>query len=324
MKNEALKAEVNTKMAAELEREEAEAKKRGISKWKWRGPTVEEKPELPGLLTVKPSHRTTRDRPKALGISYVDACETYRIGQEVEIECFRHLPQGCQVLINGIHRGIVHNKDYTARMRGGEFRKAFVQEIREDGVKGRIDLSFEKINYEDRMEECMERIMRVLRHCEGTLKVGDRTEPAVIRELFQMSKENFKKACARLWVCGLVGRLKQPEPQLFIKSRKYDMKEKLEWFRQRKKSGDAWAMVAQEFQPPEAERMKPKEPPRVFKWTMLPGAKFPRWLSINDHPMAKPRAKPTQAELETMEALKIPEDESVSDSVRTSNPHRAL
>merc|ERR1719494_831132 len=102
------------------------------------------------------------------------------------------------------------------------------------------------------------------------------------------------------------------------------MKEKLEWFRQRKKSGDAWAMVAQEFQPPEKQRMKPKEPPRVYKWTMLPGAKFPRWLAINDHPMAKPRAKPTQAELETMEALKIPENEEelVRNNFRTSNPKK--
>ena len=102
---------------------------------------------------------------------------------------------GCFVAVDGLYMGMIPKKEMVRKMRIGEEMDCRVTGIREDG---KLNLSIRKKAYLQIDEDSM-KIMNKLEECGGSLPYHDKSSPEEIREVFSMSKNEFKRAIGRLY-----------------------------------------------------------------------------------------------------------------------------
>ncbi len=113
----------------------------------------------------------------------------------VDLIVYRQTDIGYEVIINNIHKGILHNNEIYRNISPGDKFKGFIKNILPEN---KIDVAAGKPGYE-RVEDETEKIMRLLKENNGYLPYHDKSSPEDIYSFFSMSKKTFKMATGNLF-----------------------------------------------------------------------------------------------------------------------------
>jgi predicted RNA-binding protein (virulence factor B family) len=115
-------------------------------------------------------------------------------GQQVDLIIANSTELGFKAIINHSHWGLVYKDEVHERLSFGQSRRGFIKFVRADG---KIDLAL-KVEQETRDQYTM-KVVNYLNWHNGFAAANDKTDPAIIEELFGMSKKSFKKVISRLY-----------------------------------------------------------------------------------------------------------------------------
>lgn len=102
---------------------------------------------------------------------------------------------GAYVLIDGKYNGLLAQEEISGVPRIGDNIRARVQRIKSDG---KIDLTLNNRAHVE-LNNDADFIYKTLKDNGGFLKVNDKSDPRVIKKVFNMSKNQFKKSIGRLY-----------------------------------------------------------------------------------------------------------------------------
>lgn len=133
----------------------------------------------------------------------------YRQGQLVELLVWRPTEIGYQVIIDNQSAGLLHRQDLHRPLRIGQRLPGFIKQVREDG---KVDVMLERPGY-GRVDPLAQQILQYLAARDGFCALGDRSDPAAIRDTFGVSKKAYKMALGRLLKDG---RIRQDEQGIHL------------------------------------------------------------------------------------------------------------
>ncbi|HXR83286.1 MAG TPA: S1-like domain-containing RNA-binding protein [Hanamia sp.] len=117
----------------------------------------------------------------------------------VDLVVYRKTDIGYEVIINNIHKGILHNNEIYRNISIGDKFKGFIKKVFTDKSGNTlIDVAAGKSGYE-RVEDETEKILRLLKESDGYLPYHDKSSPEEIYSFFSMSKKTFKMATGNLY-----------------------------------------------------------------------------------------------------------------------------
>lgn len=116
-------------------------------------------------------------------------------GQEVDIMAYEQTDLGFSVIIDRRYPGLVYTDEVFEPLQIGDKRKAFVKRIRDDE---KVDITLRKPGYGAAVG-AMPTILNMLEQNDGFLPYHSKTDPEVIKDVFQMSKKVFKQAIGGLY-----------------------------------------------------------------------------------------------------------------------------
>ncbi|MCF6295489.1 MAG: S1-like domain-containing RNA-binding protein [Flavobacteriaceae bacterium] len=115
--------------------------------------------------------------------------------QEVDLIVSHPSEIGMNVIVNKKHSGLIFNDNIFQDLSVGDRLKGIVKKIRKDN---KLDISLGQVGYRN-IEPNAEAIIRELEDNSGFVNLTDKSSPEDIKEVFQMSKKNFKKAIGSLY-----------------------------------------------------------------------------------------------------------------------------
>lgn len=113
----------------------------------------------------------------------------------VTLLIYRRTNIGYEVIINNIHKGLLHYNDVFGDLGIGDKVEGFIKNILPEN---KIDVAIGKIGYE-RVESQTEKILRLLKENKGFLPYHDKSSPEEIYTFFGISKKTFKMAIGSLY-----------------------------------------------------------------------------------------------------------------------------
>lgn len=120
---------------------------------------------------------------------------TVRPFEKVKILVTHISEQGVNVIINGIHKGLIYIEDVFEDIRVGDYIDAYIKKIRPDN---KIDVVLQIPGYRS-IEPNANYILEELKEAGGFLNLHDKSDPKEIRNRLGMSKKSFKKAIGTLY-----------------------------------------------------------------------------------------------------------------------------
>ena len=120
---------------------------------------------------------------------------TVIVNEKVELLVFEKTELGVNVIINSSHIGLIYHNEIFQKIEIGEKLQGFIKNIREDN---KIDVSIQKQGYEN-IEPNAKKILLELENNKGFLALTDKSNPAHIKSVFEMSKKTFKKSIGSLY-----------------------------------------------------------------------------------------------------------------------------
>ncbi|MFT4697386.1 MAG: putative RNA-binding protein (virulence factor B family) [Flavobacteriaceae bacterium] len=123
--------------------------------------------------------------------------ETLTIKQYDEVNILvTHLTEkGANVIINGVHKGLIYIEDIFEDIRTGDRMKAYIKKIREDN---KIDVVLQTLGYKS-IEPNAQFILDELKTAGGFIALHDKSSPDAIKNLLGLSKKSFKRAIGSLY-----------------------------------------------------------------------------------------------------------------------------
>ncbi len=119
---------------------------------------------------------------------------------EVEILVTHITEKGANVIINGLHKGLIYMEDIFEDIRSGDRMKAFVKKIREDN---KVDVVLQTPGYRS-IEPNAEYVLEELNAAGGFMPLHDKSDPEAIKNELGISKKSFKKAIGSLYKSKLI------------------------------------------------------------------------------------------------------------------------
>lgn len=120
----------------------------------------------------------------------------YSVGAPVKALVYKHTDMGYKAIVDNLHHGFFYEGDLYSPLEIGEEITAYVRQVRADG---KIDLLLHG-GKDGRIDALAETIrMRLEIEPEQFLPLSDSSSPEAIRETFQCSKKDFKKAIGNLY-----------------------------------------------------------------------------------------------------------------------------
>jgi predicted RNA-binding protein (virulence factor B family) len=114
---------------------------------------------------------------------------------EVDILVTHLTEKGANVIINGIHKGLIYRDDIFEDIRTGDSIKAYIMKIRNDR---KIDVVLQTPGYRS-IEPNAQYVLDELRSAGGFLPFHDKSSPDEIKNGLGISKKSFKKAIGHLF-----------------------------------------------------------------------------------------------------------------------------
>jgi len=113
----------------------------------------------------------------------------------VDLVVYRQTDIGYEVIINNLHKGILHNNEIYRNISIGDRFEGFIKNILPGN---KIDVAAGKPGYK-RVEDETEKIIRLLHEHNGYLPYHDKSSPEDIYSFFGMSKKTFKMTTGNLY-----------------------------------------------------------------------------------------------------------------------------
>lgn len=107
---------------------------------------------------------------------------------------------GVFVAVDNRYSALIPKKEPAEGLKVGDWICARITEVKEDG---KLSLSIREKGY-IQMNTNAEKLLELLRNRGGSLPLGDKSDPEVIREITGMSKNEFKKAIGNLYKQRLI------------------------------------------------------------------------------------------------------------------------
>lgn len=124
-----------------------------------------------------------------------------QVGDEVSLFVADETDLGFKVIVNGKYQGLLYHNEVFRPLRLGDKLPGYVRTIRPDG---KLDLSLQRAGYDEALAAA-DQLLEVLQKApNGTLPLGDKSEPDDIYRRLGMSKKVFKKALGTLYKRGQV------------------------------------------------------------------------------------------------------------------------
>ena len=114
--------------------------------------------------------------------------------QKVDLIIANSTDLGYKAIINHSHWGVLYKNEVHQRLSFGQYKKGFIKHVRPDG---KIDLSLQ--GGQETRDKYAKIILNYLDKQDGFAPVHDKSDPALISDLFGMSKGAFKKAIGSLY-----------------------------------------------------------------------------------------------------------------------------
>ncbi len=141
---------------------------------------------------------------------HFDSDVTFQQAQLIEMLVWRRTEIGYLVIIDNCTEGLLHQQDIHRPVRVGQKLPGFIKQVREDG---KITVMLEKPGY-GRIDPLAQQILQYLESRDGFCALGDKSDPAVIKETFGVSKKAYKMALGQLMKAG---RIRQDEQGIYLK-----------------------------------------------------------------------------------------------------------
>ena len=118
----------------------------------------------------------------------------------VDLLVYRQTDIGYEMIINNMHKGILHTNEIYRNIAIGDKFKGFIKKIIADDKSEDtlIDVAAGKPGYQ-RVEDETDKIIRLLNENSGFLPYHDKSSPEEIYAYFGMSKKTFKMATGNLY-----------------------------------------------------------------------------------------------------------------------------
>ncbi|MBQ7941296.1 MAG: GntR family transcriptional regulator [Muribaculaceae bacterium] len=116
-------------------------------------------------------------------------------GDEVKARIYQETELGYKVIVNDLFSGLIYHNQVFCDVNIGELHYATVNTVRPDG---KIDLILGK-STRNRITDLADDILDYLDECNGYIPLSDSSSPEKIKETFQCSKKDFKKAIGLLF-----------------------------------------------------------------------------------------------------------------------------
>lgn len=120
---------------------------------------------------------------------------TVKEKESVSLLIYRQTNIGFEVIINNIHKGILHSNEIYRKIEIGDKLEGFIKKILPEN---KIDVVIGKMGYE-RVESESEKIIRLLNENKGFLPYHDKSSPEEIYAFFGISKKTFKMVIGNLY-----------------------------------------------------------------------------------------------------------------------------
>lgn len=114
---------------------------------------------------------------------------------DVGLIIYRQTDIGYEVIINNIHKGMLHTNEIYRDISIGDRFSGFIKNILPEN---KIDVAAGKPGY-NRVEDATEKVMRLLNENDGYLPYHDKSTPEEIYSFFAMSKKTFKMTTGNLY-----------------------------------------------------------------------------------------------------------------------------
>jgi predicted RNA-binding protein (virulence factor B family) len=108
---------------------------------------------------------------------------------------YRNTDLGFEIIINQMHLGLLYHDEIYRKIEEGDSFKGFIKKIYPNN---KIDVAIGKVGY-NRVEDELEKILRLLNENNGFLAFNDKSDPNDIYDFFAMSKKTFKMAIGSLY-----------------------------------------------------------------------------------------------------------------------------
>ncbi|MEP7251393.1 MAG: S1-like domain-containing RNA-binding protein [Ginsengibacter sp.] len=113
----------------------------------------------------------------------------------VSLIVYRKTDIGYEVIINNMHKGILHFNEVYRDIEIGDSFPGFIKNILPEN---KIDVAAGKSGYQ-RVEDEAGKVLRLLRESDGYLPYHDKSSPEEIYTFFGMSKKTFKMTTGKLY-----------------------------------------------------------------------------------------------------------------------------
>ncbi|NEU31619.1 hypothetical protein GN156_12675 [bacterium LRH843] len=123
-----------------------------------------------------------------------EKADSVMMHKEVAGYAYHYLEEGVRIFTDDRYVAFMHNDEMTKEPRYGEYIRARVIYVREDG---RINVTMKPLRSEQQEEDSV-RILAYLKERGGSMPYWDKTPSEDIKVRFQMSKSAFKRALGKL------------------------------------------------------------------------------------------------------------------------------
>ena len=118
----------------------------------------------------------------------------FKVGQGVDLIIANSTDLGFKVIVNHSHWGLLYKNEVHESLSFGQSKRGFIKYVRPDG---KLDVALRR-EQETRDKYAMV-ILDYLQKNNGFVAAHDKSDPALIQQLFSMSKKSFKKTIGGLY-----------------------------------------------------------------------------------------------------------------------------
>jgi len=123
-----------------------------------------------------------------------EAPHAFKVGQGVDLIIANSTDIGFKVIVNHSHWGLMYKNEVHESLSFGQSKRGFIKYVRPDG---KLDIALRR-EQETRDKYTMA-ILDYLQKNNGFVAAHDKSDPALIQQLFGMSKKSFKKTIGGLY-----------------------------------------------------------------------------------------------------------------------------
>jgi len=116
------------------------------------------------------------------------------VNKEVKILIISKTPLGFKCIVDDKYEGLIYHNEIFENITLGEERKAYVKVVRKDG---NIDLTLRKAGSK-KSGGSHDKVLELLKSNNGIMPYNYKSDAALIKDIFGMSKKDFKRSLTKL------------------------------------------------------------------------------------------------------------------------------